>query len=389
MNSLIRKSATPFGAIVFAALLLISLAFIAMTNVTHADKGSNSNGGRLITIHDRGTEKVILSKSSTVGDALKEAGISIDSNDSVEPAVTEKLIATDYQVNIYRARPVLVVDGNVRLRIITPYQTAEQIALKAGIVLYPEDRTTLSRVDDLTGSAGLQLTITRATSFVFTLYGKTTIIRTRGVTIAEMLAEKGIKLSKDDRVSLPQDTKITSDMAIKVWREGKQTITVDEAVPFKVDQIKDADREIGYHEIKTPGVDGMRSVTYEISIQDGQEVSRTEIASLTTNNPNNQVDIIGAKLKVFGGTCSDWMINAGIADLGSASELIRRESNCNPYSVNGSSGACGVGQALPCGKTGCDMGDGACQTIWMSQYVIGRYGSWAAALQHSYQYGWY
>ena len=389
MNSLIRKSATPFGAIIFAVFFLILVAFITMSNVTHADNGSTSGSGRLITVHDRGTEKVILTHATTIGDVLKEAGILIDTNDAVEPAVGEKLVAKDYQVNIYRARPVLVIDGNIRLRIITPYQTAEQIALKAGIELYPEDKTIISRVDDLTSGAGLQLTITRATSFIFTLYGKTTTVRTRGLTIKEMLVEKGIKLSKDDRVSLDQNTKITTGMAIKVWREGKQTITSDVVIAFGVEQIKDADREIGYHVIKTPGVDGSRSVTYEVSIQDGQEVSRTEIASLTTKNPNNQIEIIGAKLKTFGGTCSEWMTNAGISDQGSASELIRRESNCNPYSVNNSSGACGIGQALPCSKTGCDMGDGACQIIWMNQYVIGRYGSWAAALQHSSQYGWY
>jgi len=174
-----------------------------------------------------------------------------------------------------------------------------------------------------------------------------------------------------------------------LWREGKQTVTVDEPINFEIQKVEDADREVGYREIKTAGENGTRSVTYEVTIQDGKEVSRKEIASLITKNPAKQVEIIGAKHETFGGTCSEWIIAAGIADTGSASELIRRESNCNPYSVNGSSGACGVGQALPCGKTGCEMGDGACQTIWMNQYVIGRYGSWAAALRHSDLYGWY
>jgi len=370
-----------------AVLVLMFAMVFALPLVTHADSGSKS--GRLITIHDRGTEKVILSKAATISDALKEAGISLDAQDAVEPVASEKLVASDYQVNIYRARPIIIIDGNVRQKIITAFQTPEQIVSSVGIKLYPEDKASIDRIDDLTQGAGLQLTITRATAFEFTLYGKTTTVRTQAKTVSEMLSEKDLKMTKDDRILPSASTKITDGLTVKLWREGKQTITVDEVIAFPVQQIKDADREIGYHEVKIPGVDGVRSVTYEISIQDGKEVSRIEIASLTTKNPNNQVDIIGAKLKIFGGTCSDWMINAGITDLGSASELIRRESNCNPYSVNGSSGACGVGQALPCGKTGCDMGDGACQTIWMNQYVIGRYGSWVAALQHSYQYGWY
>jgi hypothetical protein len=204
-----------------------------------------------------------------------------------------------------------------------------------------------------------------------------------------MLTEKKITLTKDDRVSPDLATKLSEGLAVRVWREGKQTITVDEAVAFGTEKVQDGDQEVGYRAVKTAGEDGTRSVTYEVVIQDGQEVGRTEIASLTTKQPKSQVEIIGAKLKTFGGTCGEWMASAGISDTSSASALIARESGCNPYSVNKSSGACGVGQALPCAKTGCAMGDGACQMVWMNQYVIGRYGSWSAALGHSYANGWY
>lgn len=383
------KSTTPFGKLVIAVFFLIIFAIISISGVTHASNSNSPQRGRLITIHDRGSEKVILSQALTIGEALKEAGITIDAKDAVEPAVTEKLVASDYQVNIYRARPVIIVDGNVRQKVMTPYQTAAQIASSIGLTLYPEDKTAISRVNNLTEGAGLQLTITRATPFSFTLYGKTTITRTQARTIGDMLIEKNIKLSSDDRVSLDQTTLITSGLPVRVWREGKQTITVDEPVNFVIEKIKDVNQEIGYDEIKTVGENGSRNVTYEITIQDGQEVGRVEIASLTTKDPIKQIEIIGAKPKSFGGSCSEWMSAAGITDTSSASELIRRESNCNPYSVNASSGACGIGQALPCGKTGCEMGNGYCQTSWMNDYVLGRYGSWSAALQHSFTYGWY
>lgn len=389
MNNLIRKSATPFGALAVAVLSLIVMAIISISGVTHAVSGSGSQAGRLITIHDRGTERVILSQATTVGDALSEAGIVVDSKDVVEPAVSEKFIASDYQVNIYRARPVIIVDGNIRQKIMTPYQTAEQIAADAGIKLYPEDITKIDRVKDITDGVGLELVITRATAFSFTLYGKTAIARTQSKTIGEMLVEKGVTLSDEDRVLPIQDRLITSGLSVRVWREGKQTVSVDEAIKFDTEQIQNVDQPVGYFSITTPGVSGLRSVTYEVAIEDGQEVNRIEIASVIITPATKQVEIIGAKHMTFGGTCSEWMASAGISDISGASELIRRESNCNPYSVNPISGACGIGQALPCSKSGCEMGDGACQMIWMNQYVIGRYRTWASALQHSYSYGWY
>ena len=295
MNSLIRKSVTPFGAFLAVLAFLVLAIVIAVSGITNAANATSHQSGRLITIHDRGTEKVVLSEASTIGDVLKEAGIVVDSKDAVEPAVDVKMVASDYQVNIYRARPVIIVDGNVRQKIITPYQTADQITKSIGITLYDEDKTTISRVDNLSDGAGLQLTIDRAMPFTFTLYGKTATVRTQGSTLGEMLAEKGIMLGKDDRMTPSTDTKITDGLNVKVWREGRQTITVDEAVGFEIEKIENADRELGYREVKTAGETGLRSVTYEITVQDGQEVARQEIASLTTKQSKKQIEVIGVK----------------------------------------------------------------------------------------------
>jgi uncharacterized coiled-coil protein SlyX len=79
--------------------------------------------------------------------------------------------------------------------------------------------------------------------------------------------------------------------------------------------------------------------------------------------------------------CAQWVTDAGITDYANAMNLIRGESNCRPEALNSSSGACGVAQELPCGKSGCSRTDGACQVRWMNIYVLGRYGSWANAYQ--------
>ena len=82
---------------------------------------------------------------------------------------------------------------------------------------------------------------------------------------------------------------------IRIWREGKQVITVDEEIAFGIDKIDDADREVSYKEIKTPGENGLRSVSYEVTIQDGIEVGRVEIASITLKQPKKQLEVVGAK----------------------------------------------------------------------------------------------
>lgn len=55
------------------------------------------------------------------------------------------------------------------------------------------------------------------------------------------------------------------------------------------------------------------------------------------------------------------------------------ESGNRPNAINASSGACGLGQALPCSKLPCSLSDYACQDAWFTNYAMQRYGSWANA----------
>lgn len=89
------------------------------------------------------------------------------------------------------------------------------------------------------------------------------------------------------------------------------------------------------------------------------------------------------------GSCQDWMNAAGITDQVNAHILIMRESGCNPNAVNPSSGACGIGQQLPCGKWPHPWNDPIGGMIDMQNYVFARYGTWADAVAFSTANGWY
>lgn len=66
------------------------------------------------------------------------------------------------------------------------------------------------------------------------------------------------------------------------------------------------------------------------------------------------------------------------------------ESGNNPGSINKSSGACGLGQALPCSKLPCSLSDYACQDSWFTNnYMIPRYGTWANAKAFWLQNHWW
>jgi hypothetical protein len=117
---------------------------------------------RLVTFHDRGEEHVILTHASTVKDAVVDAGITLAPQDIVEPAIGSELLDTDSAVIIYRARPVLVVDGALRQKVTTSAQSpTEIVALAGGGELNSVDKATFSRGNFVTDGASTILTIKR------------------------------------------------------------------------------------------------------------------------------------------------------------------------------------------------------------------------------------
>lgn len=299
MQSILRKTTVPFGIIIAAVIgcVILLFAFILAAQA-QASSPRLSAGERLVSVHDHGKERGILTHATTLRDAFKEAGIEIDPNDRVEPGLDEELVATNYEVNIYRARPVTIVDGAVKKRVMSPYQTPEQIAKNAGMELHDEDVAEMSLSSDMMAQGtGVQLAIDRATSFTLVLYGKKMTAYTQEATVGAMLEKKEIELGKNDTLSVPKDAEIREGMKVEIWRNGKQTVTEEQEIAFEVEEIQDPDREVGYREVKTPGTKGKKSVTYEVVMKNGKEVSRKEIQSVVMKKPKKEVVIVGAKIE--------------------------------------------------------------------------------------------
>ena len=277
-----------------AAVLLVPS--IVLISQAAAASTSTATNGRLVTIHDRGEERVILTHAANIGEALKDAGISVVAEDLVEPGLDEELVATDYTVNIYRARPVIVVDGAVRQKVMTAAQTSAAIAKDANVELNDEDEATLSSSQNIIADgAGVILTIDRAVEFKLKLYGTEQAAFSHEDTVGAMLDKKGIKLGAKDTLSVDRSAPLVAGMTVALWRDGVQTATIEEAVKFPVRQIQDLDKPIGYKKVQTAGVPGKKSVTYEITMKGIQEVGRKAIQTVILEQPKEQVEVVGAK----------------------------------------------------------------------------------------------
>ena len=96
--------------------------------------------------------------------------------------------------------------------------------------------------------------------------------------------------------------------------------------------------------------------------------------TVAQNKPAPAVHITGDK--------HSWLAASGIpeAHWGYVYAIVTRESGWNPNAVNASSGACGLGQQLPCGKWAGAWNDPVAALRAMTGYVNGRYGGWPQAV---------
>lgn len=160
LSTRIKRLRRPKLLHIYALLIVVGFTLVGYlyTNTDHA-----IGTGRLVTFHDRGKDHVILTYASTVQQALEDANIFVAPQDIVEPASSSELNSTDSAVIIYRARPVLIIDGALQERVVTPAQSPNEIVAAAKLKrISPKDKTTLKQADFVTEGAITVLTVKRA-----------------------------------------------------------------------------------------------------------------------------------------------------------------------------------------------------------------------------------
>lgn len=370
----------------FLVLTLIIVSAVLLNQNVFADTISNRSGNHVITIYDNGAEKTIISPANTVSEALRDADITLSQYDLVDPGRSSEIVNGSNVITIRRARTIVVHDGSREVRVITAAQTSAEIASVANIKIYAEDQTKIAPVDDVlaSGGAGLALNITRAKVINLRLYGQDMQVRTQSKTVSEFLKEKNIKLGQDDGMNLDANSPVTNQMELQIWRNGIQTITATETVPYDTKIVRDSAFKIGYRQVQTQGQDGQKTVIYQIEMRDNKEVGRTKISEVVNIGVVQQVEVIGTKVDLPSGSHTDWMNAAGIPakDQGYVNYIFSQESSWRPNAKNPSGKYVGLGQTNPnVLSAACQSweSDPVCQIIFFDGYAKRRYGSWEKA----------
>ena len=191
------------------------------------------------TIYDNGQRTIVkTTPGKTVREIIDKMGIILNPTDSVEPGLDAIVDADNFYINIYRSYPVMIKDNGVEKYVMTSSYDPKTIVRNAGIVVYDGDE---------------------------------------------------IELVADDRF-----LEVGVAPIYKITRNGGQTVTVEEEIPFNETKIEDFDIAPGEMAVKQAGEIGRKELVYNVFYVDGVEVSRELVSETVIKEPVEKIVAIGA-----------------------------------------------------------------------------------------------
>jgi uncharacterized protein YabE (DUF348 family) len=292
---LIRHPLRALAALVFITIGMSVVLFLALSGNT-----VGANDANIVILYADRKTSTLPTREKTVGEFLEKEQITIHDGDVVEPSLDTQIQEDNFHINVYRAAPVVVYDGDAKMLGLSAALTPRSIAEQTGAKLYPEDIVTTEPSDDFLkdGSIGNKVVIERAVPAHMNLYGSPIEVRTHANTVAELLKEKHVQLAKDDTVTPALDTVLTPATQVFVTRSGSQVATVIENIPASVKEVQDNSLSFGTMAVRQAGSDGKKSVTYQIDLVNGKEVGRHIIQQVIIQQPVERVIARGQAVQI-------------------------------------------------------------------------------------------
>jgi uncharacterized protein YabE (DUF348 family) len=386
----LRKHPFIVPVITFLVLFFVCIALVVSLGGTTI----GPDDARVVNVYVDGKEQILPTRAPTVGDLLTRLDIKLGEKDVVEPAADTPILDDNFRVNVYRAKPVTVSEGERKVTVLTTKSNPSAIAKDAGFKVFPEDEVVPASPQQVLrqGVVGQQYVVDRAPIITINLYGSPIQVRTNGKTVGQVLKDKNIKTQSNDTIVPNVDTAMTPTTVIAITNPNKQVITVEEPIEMPVETIDDPALPAGSKVVKTVGSPGKKVVTYDLKLENGKEVGRTPIQVIITADPVKQVVAKGTKVVSVTGSKAEWMAGAGISpsDYQYVDFVIGHESGWRPGAV--SANRCiGLGQSCSGSLAGsCPdwQSNPVCQLKFFSGYAR-RYGGWSGAYSEWQRKGWW
>lgn len=204
-------------------------------------------------------------------------------------------VGLDSVIVLYRAADITFTDlqGNV-----TNEKFAGTVAdfLSAkGVVLSEDILVNLPEKTVLQNSMNVKLQTAYNVSLMAD--GATTELKTGDGTVSDAVAKAGVTLGENDEVSPSLETELYDGIQITVYRVEYVERTAQEAIKYTTQTVKSDELYLGNSRVTQKGVNGSKTVVYSDKIVDGQLVSSSVVSETVTKEAVPQIKKVGTKEK--------------------------------------------------------------------------------------------
>ena len=247
-----------------------------------------------VTLEVNGQAEEIRTFGGTVGDILDSHEIDVDKRDQVKPGVGTK-VDRDMTITVNTAKKVaLSVDGK-ETNEWTNANTVGQALADLGVDAKGADLN--AKASQRLKEEGNDIDVTTSKDLTVVADGKDHKVSAAVGTAKEALKDTGVKLDKDDFLSVPMSAEVSDGQVLTVNRVKNDTVKDKQPIKAEVETKKSDSLYEGETKVETEGKDGEKQVTYKVKTINGEEVKKEKKDEKVLSEPKTKVVIQGTKKK--------------------------------------------------------------------------------------------
>jgi uncharacterized protein YabE (DUF348 family) len=240
-----------------------------------------------------GRLRTVATLSSSVAAVLEQEEIDLGPHDRVTPPPDAPLIE-GMEIQVLLAKQItLLVDGVKRTEWITGDKSVrevlDQVNIRAGRHAYLEPSRG-APVED-----GDVIVYKPAVDVRLTVGGNLRQVITNVEDVRLLLEDLGIEIGPEDVVEPRLRTPLEAGMEVRVIRVAHREAFEDLPIAYPTEVRKSARMMLGVRVVEQQGVPGLLRKTYEVRLEDGNEVGRKLLRTRVVRQPVTQVVIEGTR----------------------------------------------------------------------------------------------
>ncbi|WP_407272215.1 ubiquitin-like domain-containing protein [Radiobacillus sp. PE A8.2] len=245
-----------------------------------------------VTVVQNDEETTVRTHANTVEELLEELNIEAADHDKLSHKLEEN-ITSGMEVTYTKAKKVVVsIDGKEQ-EYYTTQETVGSFFAEKEMNFTEHDNVSLA--NNAAIENGLAIEIQQAFQVTVNDGGEEQTIWTTGGNVENLLSENNIKLGELDRLEPELTANLSKDTSISITRVEKVTDIIEESKDYTVVKKNDSSIDKGKEQVVSPGENGVITKTFEVTLENGKEVSRELVSEEVTKESEQRVVAVGTK----------------------------------------------------------------------------------------------